>query len=49
MCIGDFNEVKENAKKDGGVWRTRRRINNFKEFINDCELMKVPYKGQLYT
>ena len=48
MCIGDFNEVKENEEKDG-VWRTGRKINSFRDFINDCELMEVPYKGQLYT
>ena len=31
------------------MWRTERRINSFRDFINDCELMGGPYKGQLYT
>ena len=49
LCIGDFNEIKENGEKKWGRIRGKRRINNFQEFINDCELMEVPFKGQLYT
>ena len=49
MCIGDFNEVKENAKKQGGTMRSRRRINSFQDFINEYGLLKVPCKRQMYT
>ncbi|XWS48307.1 hypothetical protein CRYUN_Cryun13aG0064000 [Craigia yunnanensis] len=44
MCIGDFNKVKDNEEKGGGNLRSRRRINCFYDFINNCELSEVPFK-----
>ena len=47
--LGDFNEVKENEGKNGGNMRVKRRTNSFQEFINDCGMIKILFRGQMYT
>ena len=49
MCICDFNDVKDAMEKDGGRLKSRRKIDCFQAFINDCGLIDLPFKRQLFT
>ncbi|XVF47864.1 hypothetical protein PTKIN_Ptkin03bG0144600 [Pterospermum kingtungense] len=49
MCIRNFNQVLTNEENDGGRMRGKRIIDNFQKFLNECELLEVPFKLQLYT
>ncbi|KAK3194206.1 hypothetical protein Dsin_025516 [Dipteronia sinensis] len=49
LCIGDFNEVLHSAEKHGGPPRQRRLIEDFREAVDDCELMDMGFRGPGFT
>ncbi|MDV3146693.1 MAG: hypothetical protein Q8754_02525 [Sweet potato little leaf phytoplasma] len=40
---GDFNEILEDAEKEGGPSRNRHLMDNFKQTINDCRLKDLDF------
>lgn len=49
ICIGDFNETLSQEEKIGLMPHCPNKINLFKEFIDDTELMDIVVKGCRFT
>ena len=49
ICVGDFNEVLSVTKKQGGLDRPFRQIENFQQCINMCGLKDIGYVGSWFT
>ncbi|OMO90520.1 reverse transcriptase [Corchorus capsularis] len=49
LCAGDFNEILSNDEKLGGVVRSNRQMEQFREAIEDCELKEIPVQGPKMT
>ncbi|OMO55679.1 reverse transcriptase [Corchorus capsularis] len=49
MCIGDYNDIMDEDEKEGGNPKEQRIMQNFRNFINFCQLMEVPTQGQKFT
>ncbi|XP_059450950.1 uncharacterized protein LOC132181728 [Corylus avellana] len=49
LCVGDFNEVKEDAEKFGKVPKPRWQMEAFRETLNFCHLQDLGYSGAKYT
>jgi hypothetical protein len=47
--LGDFNEIVEVSKKQGGGRRPRWQMKAFQRVISDCEVTDLEYKGLKYT
>ena len=49
MCIGDFNELLSQAEKVGARPHCQNRINLFRAFVDNAELMDMDLKGSRFT
>lgn len=49
VCLGDFNEVAMASDKSGGNLPSSARISSFNDFLNDCGLLDLGFKGQRFT
>ena len=49
LCVGDFNEVLNVTKKQGGLDRASRQIDNFQCCINSCGLKNIGYMVSWFT
>ena len=49
LCVGDFNEVLSVTKKQGGLDKASRQIDNFQCCINSCGLKNIGYMGSWFT
>lgn len=49
FCIGDFNDIAEAKEKFGGTIPSTARISAFNDFLNDCRLLDLGFKGQRFT
>ena len=45
----DFNEILSYEEKEGGADRVRRKMNNFRDTMNDLSLRDLGYNGLWYT
>jgi hypothetical protein len=48
-CVGDFNEILEQAEKDGAGPRRESQMAAFREAIEDCELSDLGFTGPRFT
>lgn len=48
-CIGDFNEMVHSMEKDGLRLVEQGRLDRFRDFFNDSELMDLELQGCNYT
>ena len=49
LVIGDFNEIRCQAEKEGGVSRPVQQMARFNASINYCGLKEVGFKGPKFT
>lgn len=49
LCTCDFNDLANQEEKSGGNPRSVRKILKFQQFIADCELLDLGFKGQRFT
>jgi hypothetical protein len=49
LCIGDFNEVVEQAEKVGGNLRRESQMDHFRVALEECSLSDLGYIGSKYT
>jgi endonuclease/exonuclease/phosphatase family metal-dependent hydrolase len=49
ICIGDFNEIVENADKWGGRTRSNSQMGAFRQALDDCGLTDLGYRGPKFT
>ncbi|KAA3472230.1 reverse transcriptase [Gossypium australe] len=47
--LGDFNEILYSFEKSGGVQRDQKRMETFRETLEDYHLMDVGYSGVWFT
>lgn len=45
---GDFNQILFDVEK-GGAIQSQRKMNEFREALNDCELQDIGYTGDVFT
>ena len=49
LCFGDFNEIVSVGEKMGGVQRSQRQMDDFREAINCCRFVDLGYYGPEFT
>lgn len=49
LCSGDFNEILFNCEKEGGVPRSERCMEKFRQALEDCQLHDLGYVGDAFT
>ncbi|KAL2902060.1 hypothetical protein RDABS01_027142 [Bienertia sinuspersici] len=49
VFFGDFNEIINEREKEGGVPRSERCMDGFRELIDDCSLHDLGYQGSCFT
>ena len=49
MFFGDFNEIVSLEEKEGGVPRSERLMDAFREAIDDCGVKDLGFKGSRFT
>lgn len=49
LCAWDFNEILEQAEKEGATLRCNSQINNFRMALEDCDLSDLGFSGPRYT
>ncbi|KAL7172332.1 hypothetical protein ACSBR2_031930 [Camellia fascicularis] len=49
LCMGDFNEIGAFWEKSGGTGPIARRILGFQQFLQECALMDLEFKGHGFT
>lgn len=49
LCIGDLNDVLFAHEKFGGRTRSRNSLRCLQEFVFDCRLMDLGFKGSVFT
>ncbi|GKV15133.1 hypothetical protein SLEP1_g25935 [Rubroshorea leprosula] len=49
LCLGDFNEILRQSKKEGGNPRPSRQMDAFAEAINYCAFKELGFKGPRFT
>lgn len=46
---GDFNEVLYAFEKVGGLSRAKRKMEDFRDTLKDCNMMDMGYSGCWFT
>ncbi|KAA3488794.1 reverse transcriptase [Gossypium australe] len=49
LVAGDFNEILYSFEKRGGVPREQKRMEAFRDTLEDCQLMDMGYSGVWFT
>ncbi|KAA3470848.1 reverse transcriptase [Gossypium australe] len=49
FVCGDFNEIIYGFKKKGGLPREKKRMEDFRNALEDCQLIDVGYSGNWFT
>ncbi|KAA3487155.1 reverse transcriptase [Gossypium australe] len=49
LVAGDFNEIMYSFEKRGGVPRDHRRMEAFRDTLEECQLLDVGYSGAWFT
>ncbi|KAA3453178.1 reverse transcriptase [Gossypium australe] len=49
LVCGDFNEIMYGFEKKGGLPREEKRMEAFRNVLEDCQLMDVGYTGNWFT
>lgn len=49
LCTGDFNEILNHHEKEGGVPRSQVCLDNFKQALEDCDLLDLGFTGDVFT
>ncbi|KAA3471106.1 Endonuclease/exonuclease/phosphatase [Gossypium australe] len=49
LVTGDFNEILYSFEKSGGVPRDQKRMEAFRETLEECQLMDIGYSGVWFT
>ncbi|KAK5840246.1 hypothetical protein PVK06_009135 [Gossypium arboreum] len=49
LVSGDFNEILYSFEKNGGVQRDQRRMEAFREVLEECQLMDIGYSEVWFT
>ncbi|XP_021759151.1 uncharacterized protein LOC110724061 [Chenopodium quinoa] len=49
VMFGDFNEITSLSEKDGGVPRSERLMDAFRDAIDTCCFRDLGFKGSIYT
>ena len=49
VVIGDFNEIRLDSEKEGGVPRPKQQMARFNSVINSCGLQEVDFIGPKFT
>ncbi|XP_071905749.1 uncharacterized protein [Coffea arabica] len=49
LLDGDFNDILSNEEKWGGNWREDRSFKDFKDFLNENQLMDIGFEGHPWT
>ena len=49
MCLGDFNDILYYKEKQKGRVKEKRKVECFKEMVDQCQLNDAGFKGQRFT
>ncbi|OMO89581.1 reverse transcriptase [Corchorus capsularis] len=49
ICLGDFNDILDQAEILGGKRKAHRNIASFRDFISCCNFIDMPSQGQQFT
>ncbi|KAA3461725.1 Exo_endo_phos domain-containing protein [Gossypium australe] len=49
LVEGDFNEILYSFEKSGGVQRDNKRMEAFRETLEDCQLVDIGFSGVWFT
>jgi exonuclease III len=49
LCVGDFNEIVEQAEKEGSLLRRDTQMNRFREALEFCQLGDLGFTGPRFT
>ncbi|XP_070675640.1 uncharacterized protein [Malus domestica] len=49
LVIGDFNDIVDDAEKDGGNYRSMASTRDFRDFLADNELLDLGFEGYPFT
>ncbi|XP_041009450.1 uncharacterized protein LOC121253511 [Juglans microcarpa x Juglans regia] len=49
LMMGDFNEILSNLEKSGGRIRPERQMRDFRQLLDECEMMDLGFKGNQFT
>lgn len=49
VVLGDFNEIANSFEKKGGRLRPERQMKDFREMLEDCNLMDLGFTGRWFT
>jgi len=49
LCVGDFNEIVEQAEKEGSLLRRDSQMNHFREVLEFCQLGDLGFSSPRFT
>ena len=49
LCLGDFNEILSNSKKQGGAIRSQQQMDGFRQVVDYCAFQDLGYSGSDFT
>jgi hypothetical protein len=49
LCCGDFNEILDESRKQGGATRSDTQMADFKNALEHCQLCDIVFFGSRYT
>ncbi|KAA3471358.1 reverse transcriptase [Gossypium australe] len=49
VVLGDFNEITSSFEKKGGYLRSKRKMNEFRTTLEDCNLSDLGFVGRWFT
>ncbi|KAF5451994.1 hypothetical protein F2P56_027039 [Juglans regia] len=49
LMMGDFNEILSNYEKRGGRIRQECQMRDFRQFLDECEMMDLGFNGNQFT
>ncbi|KAA3488997.1 reverse transcriptase [Gossypium australe] len=49
LVCGDFNEILYSSEKSGGIPRKERKMESFREVLEECQLEDIGYSGAWFT